>query len=232
MNIAVIIPTYNEAGSIGNLVTSLLKNKREASMRIIVSDGGSTDDTLQEAKDTGADLAVVSPQRSRAAQMNYAASLCPEEILYFVHADVKIHPDYITDIAAALKEGYDMGCYRYKFDSDHPLLKVNSFFTRFPFIWCRGGDQTLFVKRQVFENLDGYRSMRIMEEYDFIKRAKEAGYRFKIIPKDILVSARKYETNSYFKVLYANYRVMKMWKSGKASDEEMAMTYKRLLNYR
>ena len=231
MKIAVIIPTYNEEKTIGSLIHTLVANKQDAFIKIIVSDAGSTDNTLQLAKEAGADVAAVAPLKGRAMQMNYGASISSEEILYFIHADTQVHPNYVADIAEALTQQYDMGCYRYKFDSKHPLLKVNGFFTRFPFIWCRGGDQTLFVKRHVFEQLNGYKMIKIMEEYDFIERANGAGFRFKIIPKDVLVSARKYETNSYFKVLYANYQVMKMWKRG-ASDDEMASQYKKLLNYR
>ena len=231
MKIAVIIPTYNEEENIGKLIRSLLANKQEAFINIIVSDAGSTDNTIQVAKDAGANVAEISPQKGRAMQMNYGASISREEILYFIHADTQVHADFVADINEAIKQHYDMGCYRYKFDSKHPLLKVNGFFTRFPFIWCRGGDQTLFVKRSVFDQLEGYKTMKIMEEYDFIQRAGQAGFKFKILPKNILVSARKYETNSYLKVLYANYQVMKMWKRG-ASDDEMASQYKKLLNYR
>jgi hypothetical protein len=162
--------------------------------------------------------------------MNFAANSADCDILYFVHADVKIHPNYVADIQQALKEGYDMGCYRYVFDSPHPLLKVNGFFTRFPFIWCRGGDQTLFINKNVFEELGGYHPMKIMEEYDLIQRAWKNKFRFKIIPKNVLVSARKYENNSYFKVMYANYKIMKLWRKGQATDEEMLLLYKQMLN--
>jgi hypothetical protein len=69
----------------------------------------------------------------------------------------------------------------------------------------------------------------IMEEYDFIKRAREQ-FKLKIIPKYAVVSARKYETNSWFRVQYANMTVFKMFEKG-VEPEIMAQTYKRLLNY-
>jgi rSAM/selenodomain-associated transferase 2 len=229
MNICIIIPTYNEAERIAPLVQSIIAHRKKLPIRIVVCDGGSTDGTIKNAKEAGAEI-LISPERGRAAQMNWAAKTASEDVLYFIHADVKIHPDYADDIQSALQAGYDMGCYRFVFDSSHLLLKVNSFFTRFPFIWCRGGDQTLFIKRKVFEDLGGYRSMKIMEEYDLLRRAWKKNYRFKIIPKNIVVSARKYNNNSYFKVMYANYKIMKLWRKGETTDEQMATLYKQMLN--
>ena len=69
-----------------------------------------------------------------------------------------------------------------------------------------------------------------MEDYDFISRARKE-FKFKIIPKNVIVSARKYDTNSYLKVQLANLKIMRMWKKG-ASHTEMADTYQKLLDYR
>ena len=70
-----------------------------------------------------------------------------------------------------------------------------------------------------------------MEDYEFIIRAKKV-LKFKIIPKNVVVSARKYKTNSYLRVQKANLKVMRMFLSGKASQEEMMETYHRMLDYR
>jgi GT2 family glycosyltransferase len=72
--------------------------------------------------------------------------------------------------------------------------------------------------------------MKIMEDYDFCERARKLG-RYKIIPKAALISARKYETNSWLQVQLANARVVSMYKKG-ASQQEMLETYKRMLSYR
>lgn len=232
MKISIIIPTYNEAENIGALLQLIKQADGSKHIETIVVDGGSTDNTIKIASEAGADVVVLAPQRGRANQMNYGASLAKYEVLYFVHADTSIHKDYYADIHLALQEGYAMGCYRYVFDSKSWLLKINAFFTRFKFIWCRGGDQTLFVTQKTFKALGGYKPMKIMEEYDFIQRAWDAGYPFKIIPKNIVVSARKYETNSYLRVQWANFRVMQGWRTGKKTDEELAALYKKLLHYR
>jgi rSAM/selenodomain-associated transferase 2 len=228
--ISVIIPTYNEAAHIAALVSSLLQNGNQQLAEIIVTDGGSTDDTLQLAAAAGA-KAVRSPQKGRAAQMNYAASLATGDTLYFVHADVKIHPQYITHITEALHKGYDFGCYRYRFDSPKKILRFNGYMTRFNMVWVGGGDQTLFIRQPVFEQLQGFRpDYRIMEDFDLVKRAKQQKFKFIILPHSILVSARKYELNSWLRVQWANTVIVLAWKRG-ASQQWMVEKYKKLLRW-
>ncbi len=232
MKISVIIPTHNEAEGIGFLIETLKKNAKQNLLEIIVSDSpNSTDATLTIAQSLQV-IAQTSPQKGRAAQMNFGASLASGDVLYFIHADTKIHPDYTTDITDTLKKGFDFGCYRYQFDSPNILLKINAFFTRLPFIWCRGGDQTLFISKKNFEKIGKFREdYQIMEDYEFIIRAKKT-LKFRIIPKNVIVSDRKYKTNSYLRVQKANFIVMRMFLSGKATQQEMSETYHRMLDYR
>lgn len=232
MKISVIIPTFNEADTIGSLIETLKEFSNSQVHEIIVVDSpDSTDNTSEIAQSLNA-VVVKSPQKGRASQMNFGALLASSEILYFVHADTKVNPDYAFDIQKAISTGYDFGCYRYRFDSRSMLLKLNAFFTRLPFIWCRGGDQTLFIRKEDFLKVGKFREdYQIMEDYEFIIRANKV-LKFKIIPKNVIVSARKYKTNSYLRVQKANFIVMRMFLSGKASQQEMAETYRRMLDYR
>ena len=232
MKISVIIPTFNEADNIGCLIESLKIYGEKHLHEIIIADSpNSTDTTKEIAQKLGA-IVQKSPQKGRAFQMNFGASIATGEILYFVHADVKVNPDYAFDILKAINNGHDFGCYRYQFDTDDWLLKVNAFCTRLPFIWCRGGDQTLFIRKKDFLKVGKFReNYQIMEDFEFIIRAKKV-LKFKIIPKNVIVSARKYKTNSYLRVQKANLKVMRMFLSGKASQQEMMETYQRMLDYR
>lgn len=232
MKISVIIPSFNEADNIGCLIESLKINGKNYLHEIIIADSpNSTDTTKEIAQKLGA-IAQKSPQEGRAFQMNFGASIATGDILYFVHADIKVNPDYAFDILKAIKNGHDFGCYRYQFDTDDWLLKVNAFCTRLPFIWCRGGDETLFIRKKDFLKVGKFREdYQIMEDYEFIIRAKKV-LNFKIIPKNVIVSARKYKTNSYLRVQKANFKVMRMFLSGKASQLEMMKTYRSMLDYR
>lgn len=229
MTTSIVIPTLNEADNIQQIISYLKKHGNESLLEIIVVDAQSHDNTAGVAIAAGARV-LQSPKRSRAAQMNYGARHAKGEVLYFVHADCYPPTTYIHDIQKHLQEGYPMGCYRYRFDSDQLLLKINAYFNRFEPLWCRGGDETLYIQKDVFETMGGFdEKYIIMEEYDFIKRAREQ-FKLKIIPKYAVVSARKYETNSWFRVQYANMKIFKMFEKG-VEPEIMAQTYKKLLNY-
>jgi len=231
MSISIIIPTFNEAAVIDKLVGFLIRNNNGMVKEIIVSDGGSADETVQLAAKAGAQV-VTSPQKGRAAQMNYGASCATGDILYFIHADTYPPASFATDIIQAIQDGYSFGRYRTKFDSSKKILLFNAWFTRFDLFICYGGDQTLFMDRKLFEQIGGFNSsMRIMEDYDIIIRAKSTGARYRIFPSAALVSARKYETNSWLRVQTANYEIIRMYKKG-ASQNEMVQRYKELLNYR
>jgi rSAM/selenodomain-associated transferase 2 len=232
LKISVIIPTYNEAQNIGNLIETIKKFGSSNLHEIIVVDSPqSTDQTIEIAQRQGAST-IKSAKKGRASQMNFGASIATGDILYFVHADTKIHPDFTNDIIQNLSNGIDFGCYRYEFDSPNWLLKINAFFTRLPFIWCRGGDQTLFIRKTDFMKVGKFREdYQIMEDYEFIIRANKV-LKFGIIPKNVIVSARKYETNSYLRVQKANFTVMRMFLNGRATQQEMVETYRRILDYR
>jgi len=225
--LSIIIPTYNEEQNIEKLVSYL--KKEAASAEIIITDGNSQDKTLELAKEAGA-IAVNSPQKGRAGQMNYAASIAKGDILYFVHADAFPPQNFVPDILNALTSGYDLGRYKTKFISDKPILRINEWFTRFDLFICMGGDQTLFIRKKLFNKLGGFKEeMQLMEEFEFCARARKVG-RYKILNGAALISARKYEKNSWLQVQKANYKIVQLYKRG-ATQEKLVKTYKRMLNW-
>ena len=224
--VSVIIPTYNEEVIIAQLIAYLQLNGGEDIAEIIVIDGGS-DNTLQLAEKAGAVVAKAIT-KSRAAQMNQGATLATGSILYFVHADTLPPKTFSTDVLLAVKNGFTFGRYCTEFDSQNILLKLNAFFTKFDLFVCYGGDQTLFITKQLFIQIGGFdANLKVMEDYDITIRAKERG-RYKILQKKVLVSARKYEKNSWLQVQRANYIIVKMYKKG-ATQQEMIAKYKQLL---
>lgn len=231
MALSIIIPTYNEANSILDLLEHLSSaNKSADSVEILVVDGGSTDETVRLVNEAGFKC-VSSDRKGRAAQMNVGSEIASGDILYFVHADTRPPSSFLADIDQALTEGFQSGCYRYQFDSyPNPLLKINAYCTRFNRIMCRGGDQTLFVTKELFDELGGFREdYVIMEDYDLIQKIQKESS-FKIMQKDAIVSSRKYDDNGYFKVQIANLIVFMMYFAG-SSQDKMVRTYKNLLNY-
>lgn len=231
MALSIIIPTYNEENSILDLLKHLSEvNKSDINSEIIVVDGGSSDKTVVLVTDAGYKC-IESERKGRAAQMNVGVENSSGEILYFVHADTLPPLSFMDDIDQAIDEGFQSGCYRYQFDSyPNPLLKINAYCTRFDRIMCRGGDQTLFITKELFEELGGFREdFNIMEDYDLIQKIQKNSS-FKIMQKDAIVSSRKYDENGYFRVQIANLTVFMMYFAG-ASQDKMVRTYKNMLNY-
>jgi rSAM/selenodomain-associated transferase 2 len=215
--ITVIIPTLNESEQIGILIKHLQHWQHEGLVEIIVVDANSKDDTAKIAATYGVKV-LQTKKASRAYQMNEAAKIATGDILYFVHADVLPPSSYYVDIVSYANKGYDFGCYRFKFDSKNPLLAVNSFFTRFKVLWCRGGDQTLFIKKELFQKQGGFNEAYVvMEDFDLIKRLWK-DYDFVVMPKSTLVSARKYENNSYWQVNMANLKIFRLFMKGEKPE--------------
>jgi rSAM/selenodomain-associated transferase 2 len=227
MRLSIVIPVYNEEENIGDLIRHLKSSKDERLSEVIVVDAGSSDGTLKKAGEEGA-LCLISAVKGRASQMNHGAAFASGNIFYFVHADSFPPASYVDDIFSAVRNGYHAGCYRYRFNSGRLLLKLNSWFTRFDRIMCRGGDQTLFITRELFEELGGFRNdYLIMEDYDLIQKIQRAS-QFMIFSKEAIVSARKYEKNSYLRVNFANFVVFMMYFAG-ASQNTMVHAYKSLI---
>jgi len=139
MRISVIIPTLNEAQNVSELLPLLKHELKDVSHEIIVVDADSSDNTARIAADLGA-IALTELKKSRADQMNKGAVIAKGEILYFVHADSRPPAGFFSDILQAFSQGFDIGCFRFQFDSSSFLLKINSFFTRLDREMCRGGD--------------------------------------------------------------------------------------------
>lgn len=228
MKLSVIIPTFNEAANISRLVGELHRYGAGGPVEIVVVDAHSPDGTAELARRAGATV-LLAPKPGRASQMNHGAAHATGDVLYFVHADVRIHPDFVATIGRAVGQGHAAGCYRFRFDSSHPLLRINSYGTRFEGIMSRGGDQTLFVTRALFAQLGGFdERFVVMEDFEIIQRIRRAAS-FLIVPQDVLVSARKYENNSWLRVQVANLTAFLLYFL-KVSPVRIARTYKAMLN--
>lgn len=213
MRISIIIPVLNEAERIGSLVRYLCANGGAAVSEILVVDGGSRDETERLAAEAGA-CVIHAAVQSRAAQMNAGAREATGDLLYFVHADTLPPPTFVYEIEDALRQGYVMGCFAYRFDSDNFWLRINAYFNRFNFLWCQGGDKTFFIKPALFRELGGYNEyFVIMEEYDFLRRAMPR-YPLVTIRKYALVSARKYQKNGWLRVQIANIIAFNLFRLG------------------
>jgi rSAM/selenodomain-associated transferase 2 len=231
MNLSVIIPTVNEAERIVTLVNYLLAHGNNFVTEIIISDAiHSTDNTLEKVEGINKVHGLKASATSRAVQMNEAARYASNDLLYFVHADVFPPSSYSRDIAEHIDKGYDFGIFSYIFNSDSPLLKINAYTTRFDGLFSGGGDQTLFIKKGIFQTMNGFREdLVIMEDFDLYWRLKKAGYRRAIVKNNVLVSDRKYRSNNYIKVNLVNLVTFLLFRLG-YSPIKLKAFYQRALS--
>jgi rSAM/selenodomain-associated transferase 2 len=195
LKLSVIIPTLNESGRIGPLVKYLKNELSGMPHEIIISDGGSDDNTIPEAESSGA-VVTVSESKGRACQMNHGAEHANGDIFYFLHADTKPPSDFYDQIANAIQGGAVAGCFRLKFDISHPLLQLYGWFTRFEADLFRFGDQSLFVKKEVFVQVNGFdETLSIMEDQEIVRSIKNRTRNFVILKDSVVTSARKYKVN-------------------------------------
>ncbi len=147
--------------------------------------------------------------------MNEAAQLARGETMVFLHADVIPPKTFLADIQRTIAEGYDAGFFSYRYDKENFLLKINASFTARNGIFTGGGDQCLFIRKSIFERLKGFdENQVVMEDFEFFERMKKDKVRYKIIKNDLIVSARKYEHNSYMRVNLSNLLLVTLFKFG------------------
>jgi rSAM/selenodomain-associated transferase 2 len=224
--ISVIVPTFNEEKNICELLQHLQGCDNYEQLEVMLCDSPrSSDDGLKKAGELGAKM-LKSPEGYRAFQMNYAAQQASYDILYFLHADARPPKSFVSQILNALQR-VDFGIFAYKFNSKSFFLMMNSFFTRFDGLFAGGGDQSLFIKAEAFRQIGGFdNSLRIMEDFDIYRRAKKSKLKFEIVREPLLVSARKYEQNSWIKVNAINLAIFMIYCFNGSQEMMLALNSK------
>ena len=183
MPISVIIPTLNEERTI---MATLAHTASLGFDELIVVDGGSLDQTpvLVESYRRRTQSPAQSPVRlvtapcGRARQMNEGAKASGGEILLFLHADTQLPADAKTMIETTLADQRMVGG-RFDVRFDRPSMwgtiisRTMSWRSRLSGIAT--GDQALFVRRHIFEQIGGFADMPLMEDIDFSRRLKRKG---------------------------------------------------------
>jgi len=223
--ISLIIPVLNEEKALDHLLPYLQAQAANfEQLEVIVSDGGSSDNTITVSKKYG--VSWLHSEKGRPNQMNAGAKKANGQILYFLHADSLPPKHYDQAIISAVNTGIPAGCFRLKFNTPNRFLSFFAWFTRFNFPLCRGGDQSLFISKGLFTSLGGFnKDFRIYEDNEFIGRIyRKAG--FKVLPQKVITSARKYEENGTVRLQY-HFAMIHLKKFTGASPEALYAYYNR-----
>ena len=221
--ISIIIPTLNEAVNIKRLLPHLLGHSSKKNIaEIIVIDCGSDDDTqciVTDFINSNKQVQLLTSDRGRAKQMNLGAQKATGNILYFLHADSFPPKNYDQHIIAEVQKGNNAGCFQMKFDCNHWWLQLAGWLTQFKWRACRGGDQSQFITKELFNDLGGFNEQfTVYEDNDLINKLYKRN-EFVVIPKWITTSARRYETNGIWKLQYHFWAIyVKKWLGASADD--------------
>lgn len=193
--VSVIIPTYNESKIIAGTLTNLLEQK--GNYEIIICDGGSGDDTLHIAK-AFPQITIVSSGKGRALQMNAATELAKGDTLLFLHADTLLPENAIQTIEETMTDASIVGgSFFIKFNSSHYLLKFYAWCSKINHTLFTYGDQGIFMRRSLFQSLNGFKPIPIMEDIEIQQRMRKRG-KFVKLSLPVVTSARRFVSKGIF----------------------------------
>ncbi len=220
MRLAIVIPTLDEERSLGGPLARALAVGDE----VCVSDGGSSDTTVEIARSMGA--RVIEGPAGRGLQLNRGARATESEALLFLHADTRLPEEAAGRVREALAGGAVGGGFLVRFE---PALGA----MRYAHVVGPGlrtrlsglplGDQAQFVRRDSFEALGGFREWPILEDFDFIRRLKRTG-RIAIIDRPVTTSSRRFLRRGVWRTTATNYLIWILYLAG-VSPHRLARLY-------
>jgi GT2 family glycosyltransferase len=166
---------------------------------------------------------------SRGQQMNDGAAAATGDVLVFLHADTEIEQPHLDAIQQAMTiPTFAGGAFYRAFDERHPHLRflepVARFLTRFG--GTLFGDQTVFVRRDVFQQLRGFATIPLMEDVEFSRRLRRAG-RVVIVDPPIRTSPRHHIENGAWRTTIRNGLFLLLFKLGVSAERLHAIYYAR-----
>jgi rSAM/selenodomain-associated transferase 2 len=223
MLISVIIPALNESATI---CRSLSRLKDVASLEIIVVDGGSRDNTAALAGTFGAKVVKTAP--GKAVQMNAGAAAATGGILVFLHADSVLPGDFNYQIVSALNQkDVAAGAFRLGIDSTRAGIQIIESMTnwRSRYLQLPYGDQALFMRKALFEEIGGFPEIPIMEDFILVRRLKRRG-KIAIVAEPVITSARRWQHLGIFKTWLINQLIVMAYYLG-ISPDRLSRWYRR-----
>jgi hypothetical protein len=220
--ISIIVPIYNESSDCIIHLLEYLKNNTFGHVEeVIIVDGDGSSNGIKAKLAQYSNVEYVTSKKGRAVQMNHGAQIAKGNILYFLHADSFPPKHFDHFIYQALKHTAKVkaGCFMLRFDSGHWWLKLMGWATVINHSCCRGGDQSLFVDRELFFALNGYdEAYAVYEDNEFIQRLYKNTV-FKVLRKRITTSARHYQKIGVWRLQWLHLGVyIKRWSGADASD--------------
>ena len=223
--LSVIVPVLNEAGIIHVLLDHLRSLYANGKTEVIVVDGDPECTTIRAINDST--FITLSSERGRARQMNAGAAVASGEILIFLHADTELPTNALGTISAVMRqEQYVGGAFDLGIRSDRYALRIiaeaaslRARLTRIPY-----GDQAIFMRRDFFLNIGGYRDIPIMEDVEIMQRVKKMGKKIYLVRDRVKTSPRRWEREGILYCTLRNWLLSSLFYLG-VSPEKLSRFY-------
>lgn len=164
-------------------------------------------------------IKLLNSEKGRAKQMNLGAKSATGDILYFLHADSLPPKHFDKLIIKEIEKGNEAGCFKMQFDSKHWWLRLASWLTKFRWRACRGGDQSQFITKTLFNNIGGFDENYIIYEDNILINELYARNQFVVINKKLKSSARMYRKHGVWKLQYFYWSIyVKKWMGASAIE--------------
>ncbi|KAF3981197.1 MAG: glycosyltransferase family 2 protein [Methylococcales symbiont of Hymedesmia sp. n. MRB-2018] len=216
MNFSIIIPTLNEADNIQSCLQSVQAQSQPH--EIIIVDAGSVDNTLENARPL-ADK-IIRSDKGRATQMNKGAKYASGDILLFLHADTHLPTNALDSLSQLFKQHHNTwGRFNITLTGQHPLLKMIAWFMnwRSCLTGIATGDQVIFVKKSLFEQVNGYAEIALMEDVELCSRLKKIS-RPHCLKTRVISSGRRWEQYGVVKVVVLMWSIRLRYFFGEAPE--------------
>ena len=223
LTISIIIPTLNEEA---NIQVAIERAWRAGGDEVIVVDGASTDQTPEICK--SAKCHFISGPRGRGPQLNAGASAAKSDFLLFLHADNWLAQSGCDQIREriSIEPSTQFGAFEQRIENARRIYRWIEFGNKLRVQW-RGliyGDQALFVRKSLFEQVGGFPDIVIMEDLEFSRSLKEHG-RPAILPGPTIVDARRWERQGVVRQTLKNWWLSSLYLLG-ASPEWVRKRYR------
>lgn len=195
--VSIIIPVYNEALHLDQSLKNLFDTVQNPNIEVILSDGGSTDNSLAIAKQYP--CKIISSDTGRARQMNAAINHAIGEYLLFLHADTTLPGDWLKQI----QKSKNWGFFPVKLTGRHWLLRIieTAINLRSGISKVATGDQSLHFTQSFFNQIKGFPDIPIMEDVAISKRARKIS-KPSISNSPVVTSSRRWEHNGIINTVF------------------------------
>lgn len=224
--LSIIVPVLNEQGQINSLIEHINGQDYDGDFEIIIVDGDPQCGTIKAIRDNS--VICITSSKGRARQMNAGAAIARGAVLIFLHADTKLPEGALQKISQVLgNPKYIGGAFDLGIDSDRLILKYiavrasfRSRLNRIPY-----GDQAIFIRKNYFDKIGGFRDIPLMEDVDLMRRIKKDGKKIHILRDKVITSARRWENEGAVYTTLRNQIIVFLYYLG-VSPHKLAKLYK------